>query len=93
MSAPLKDGVGRAVVGDNAYFIQAIDKGGDCAWWWKPNGYGYTVDVDEAGVFLGHEVPKHVTDRDRAWPVDWVRARQTAHVHLSNLRRGAPRTG
>jgi hypothetical protein len=88
----VKDGVRREVVDDHAYYIQGVANGNDCALWWKPHGYGYTCNLDEAGVFFGAELRKlmgTVGDQNVAWPVDWVRARTIPHVRVADLRRGS----
>jgi hypothetical protein len=87
----LRDGIGRPVVADHAYFILATDKVSDCAVWWLPNGFGYTANLDDAGTFFGHELVAHLACRpgDLAWPVDWVNRRRIAHVRVADLRRGS----
>ncbi len=30
------------------YYIQNVGFSGDCLRWWRPNGHGYTLNLDEA---------------------------------------------
>ncbi len=50
------------------YILDARSCVGNCASWWRPDGYGYCCDLDEAGLFTldeamskrrGIDVPVH----------------------------------
>lgn len=44
------------------YYIRCV-QGGDLALWWRPNRHGYTVNLDEAGVYSEEEARR--LDRGR----------------------------
>lgn len=91
----MRDGLGREVVADHAYYVQSVERSVDCAVFWRPDGFGYTADVYEAGAYLGADL---VTGRgfdtgDIPWPVDWIQDRARWHIRVEDLRRGSPKTG
>lgn len=56
------------------FLIQTIDTRSDIALWWRPNGAGYTSNLDEAGRFDERRArgQEKVREEDKAWPEDQV---------------------
>lgn len=45
------------------YYIQNVRNGGSCAIWWRPNGHGYTSNLDEAWVVTEQEAHRICSNR------------------------------
>ena len=59
---------------------------GNCALWWRPNGRGYTVDLEAAGQFTEAELKRcALRDTDVALPTEIVRVLARRHVHMESL--------
>jgi hypothetical protein len=83
------DGLGQPVVPTGVYFIQdSREHVGNNVLWWRPNGAGYTCDIDDAGQYDGVAV-RGLRDTDIPWPVDFVLARVARYVDRQRLRAGA----
>lgn len=69
------------------YLIQYIGACGNEALWWRPEGAGYTTNVDEAGRFTEKRAKgqERVRDMDRAWPEDDVLALSHRSVDVGKL--------
>lgn len=78
------DGTGAPLIHDAKYYLQdARGCVGNCGSWWRPNGQGYTCDIDDAGIYTGADV-KTLRDTDIPWPIDYVIARVIRHVRVDN---------
>lgn len=84
------------------YVIQDSRSGvGDCAVWWRPNGYGYTCNMDEAGRFTETEARRIACgrDSDRVFALADVTPLAARHVivaallQLPRLERESPEAG
>lgn len=53
---------------------------GNCAMWWRPNGQGYTCDLNDAGKYTRSEVSAR-TQRDTDIPICCEDARKFAVLH------------
>lgn len=93
------DALGNALVDTADYYIQdASCYVGDFILWWRPNGSGYTCDVDKAGVYKGADHAINRRPTDIAWPVEHVQAFGIVRVvdserlkrgnHARSVRRG-----
>lgn len=84
-----RDGVGDAIVNEAEYYIQRVSFA-DMIVWWCAGQAGYTVELEDAGVYHGHELNTVITEMSIAWPVQYVRARARLHVTADHARAGAP---
>lgn len=66
------------------YILDSRDVVGNCAVWWRPNGEGYTCNVDEAGVF--DKPPDKLRPTDFVVPKELVDRHTVKHVHMGALR-------
>lgn len=65
------------------YYIRCrVEDAGPFALWWRPNGQGYTSDLDKAGTYTLDEVRRR-THRDSAVPVEVANANTVRVVPLS----------
>lgn len=72
--------------GPRDYYILCQEHGvpGDnCALWWKPEGMGYTTDLDKAGLFRERAARRSI---DIPIHRDVARRHAVTHVRLDNLR-------
>jgi hypothetical protein len=62
---------------------------GNCALWWRPDGAGYTTQLEEAGTWGEAEARRMELARetDRAVPVEVARAASVTHVRVERLGR------
>ena len=82
------DALGNALVDTADYYIQdASTYVGDFILWWRPNGAGYTCDLDRAGVYKGADHAINRRPTDIAWPVDIARGATVRVVDSEKLRR------
>lgn len=58
---------------------------GNCALWWKPNGKGYTCNLDDAGLYTFKEASSH-RETDIAVPMAMARNLVVSHVRWDSLR-------
>ena len=66
--------------GDRLYYILDIRAAaGDCALWWRPEGQGYTCDLDDAGTYTKKEAGT-CRDTDVLVPVELARSLGKLHV-------------
>lgn len=66
------------------YILDSRDVVGNCASWWRPNGEGYTCEIDEAGVW--DEPPSDLRPTDFVVPKELVDRHTVKHVRLDGLR-------
>lgn len=87
-------GQGPAVPAVRHYYIQdSRSYWGDALVWWRPEGKGYTVDFDQAGLF-DEGFLKGLRKTDVPWPEEAVvAARKTRVVVAGSLRIAASRQG
>ena len=84
---PRLDGRGKAIDPDGQYYLQdARTFVGNSVSWWRPDGAGYTCDIDDAGVYSGTEANGH-RETDVPWPVAAVLRHAVRHVDWQRLRR------
>ena len=74
----------------NRYYILAFDRtiGRQHLVWWKPNEWGYTTDLLDAGVYTEEQV-KQIPwrfDNEETKPVPVEEARRLAHLSLLSFR-------
>lgn len=76
------DGLGRPLVADEEYYVQDSRQNvGNCGSWWRPNGQGYTCNLDDAGVYDGRACSRmRVTDIP--WPRTYVEEHVVRHVRV-----------
>lgn len=69
------------------FLIQYIGACGNEALWWRPEGAGYTTNVDEAGRFTEKRAKGQQRERDldRAWPENVVLRLSHRSVNVGRL--------
>ena len=69
------------------YLIQYIGACGNEALWWRPEGAGYTTNIDDAGRFTEKRAKgqERVRDLDKAWPEDVVLSLSHRSVDVGKL--------
>jgi hypothetical protein len=66
---------------------------GNSCFWWKPDGNGYTCNLDEAWKVTLKQAGSIVRSRpsvDVAWPVDVIDAGTARHFDMQKLREMKP---
>ncbi len=60
----------------NLYLIECRkDRARDVVLWWKPNGSGYTIELDKAGVYSKKEAEQICKGGEHvAWPMKQAEA-------------------
>ena len=72
------------------YYIQHIGYCGNCLWWWKPDGKGYTTDLDCAWKVTREKATEIYRSRrgeDIPWPCGVVDAKTERHLTAAELMR------
>lgn len=71
------------------YIMDTRSFAGNCVFFWRPNGGGYTCKVDEAGLFSEEEAQRIHKNRGTDVPVpeDFVKKAVSLHVDIQDLRR------
>lgn len=79
------------------YILDARSCVGNCALWWRPNGGGYTCELDDAGLYTlddassnsEHHIPIHrsIAERLAVRHVRWEPLHR-AGVGISDAQRG-----
>jgi len=65
---------------------------GNCMLWWRPEGKGYTTQIEEAGLYSAEQV-KQMRSSDVGWPEPFVRKHLVGHVRRDRLKQAdRPRT-
>ena len=62
---------------DTLYYIQWKGYCGNCLWWWRQDGHGYTLNLDHAWKVTkerADEIWRVRRGEDVAWPVDAIDA-------------------
>ena len=65
------------------YYIEDIRSGpvGNCLYFWRKGGHGYTCDIDDAQMFTEAQAAElNKSDKYRAWPVSYLHGRLVTHV-------------
>lgn len=66
------------------YYIEAVGKFvGNAMLWWRPDGNGYTANLDEAGKYTREKAERICSGfdvKDRAWPVSYIDGNEKARV-------------
>ena len=60
---------------EKLYYIQTAGYVGDAMLWWKPEGRGYTTEIDKAGKFTEEKMREIINNRlnvDFAWECDYI---------------------
>jgi hypothetical protein len=76
------DGQGNPIDLHAQYFVQDTQPGaivGNCASWWRPNGAGYTCNLDDAGTYGGGRV-LDMRETDVPWLESYIRQHTVTHV-------------
>jgi hypothetical protein len=76
------DGQGNPINPDGRYFVQDARPGvmvGNCASWWRPDGGGYTCNLDDAGIYRGARVLA-MRETDVPWIESYIREHVVVHV-------------
>lgn len=69
------------------FYIQNRGYCGNCMFWWRADGKGYTLDLDQAWKVTKEQSGKLCRPGiDRAWPVSLVEAAMRRHVSIELLR-------
>lgn len=71
------------------YYIQNRGYCGNCMFWWRPDGNGYTLDLNTAGRFTRDEAERIVRGRpdvDKAWLCSDVHKAVKLHVSIEDFR-------
>jgi len=68
------------------YILDVRSIVGNCALWWRPNGHGYTCDLNDAGLYDEEEAKKRHRYTDVAVPEEMARACSQVHVRVERLR-------
>jgi hypothetical protein len=60
---------------------------GNAVVWWRPEGKGYTTNIDEAGLFTRKKAALIQANRatDKAWPEEAVRGAILRYVDAQRL--------
>lgn len=86
-----RDGLNQPIVADDLYYLQdSRSYVGNCVLWWRPQGAGYTCDIEDAGTYLGKDVMGY-RDTDVPWPIGYVGKHITRVVDWQRLRPAPPR--
>lgn len=70
------------------YYIQDTRQiVGNCALFWCPDGKGYTMQIEEAGLYSEREALAQERSRgtDRAWPEDLLRSAFVTHGRVERM--------
>ena len=70
------------------FYIQNKGFCGDCLKWWKPNGHGYTLDLDRAWQVDQEKAANICRNRpkqDIAWPCKLIDEIAARHVNSETL--------
>lgn len=67
------------------YILDARSIVGNCCGWWRPDGKGYTCNLEEAGLYSYEQAHRQ---RDTDIPIPEALAKELAvtHVHWDTLR-------
>jgi hypothetical protein len=79
------DGQGNPLNPNGRYFVQDTRPGtpvGNCASWWRPDGAGYTCNLDAAGTCDGRRVLS-MRDTDVPWLKSYIRQHAVTHVRAN----------
>lgn len=80
------DGFEQQIEPDKEYYIQDSRQiVGNCVLWWRPDGKGYTCEINNAGIYKGLNCSK-LRLTDVPWPVDAVKCVVCHHVRMDDLR-------
>ena len=75
---------------EGLYFIQNVPVVGNCVRWWRDGGHGYTVDIEDAGMFTEQQALGICRGRrpreDFAFPVVEIIPIARLHVDAQLLR-------
>jgi hypothetical protein len=66
------------------YLLDSRTVVGNCALWWRPDGAGYTTNLDEAGLYT-YEAACGQRDSDVPVPAHVARRLSVTHVRLDTL--------
>ncbi len=71
---------------EQLYYIQFTGQGfvGNCMLLWRPNGNGYTTELDKAGLYTTDRL-ENLRDTDQPWKQETLRAAAVLHVRGEGL--------
>lgn len=70
------------------YYIQHRGYCGNCLSWWRPNGQGYTLDLNQAWKVTPEEAKRICQSRpheDIMWPAEMIDDVAARHVNSESL--------
>ena len=67
------------------YILDTRQVVGNCALFWRPNGNGYTCELDDAGLYTRAEAESH-RDTDVPVPREMAERLVVRHVRLDHVR-------
>ncbi len=73
---------------EELYYIQHIGFNGNCLKWWRPEGHGYTMNLDEAWKVTKEQaesICRTRPDEDLAHPVSVIDLLATRHLNCEAL--------
>lgn len=71
------------------YYIQNTGFCGNCLKWWRVDGHGYTMDLDDAWKVnkeKADEICRSRPKEDIPWPVSVIDSVAQRHVNVERLR-------
>ena len=84
-----RDGLGNPISAAGVYYVQDTrSQVGNCTLFWARDRKGYCCNLDEAGIYRGHEVAT-MRETDIAWPVEHILKHVVRHVRVEALRQHA----
>lgn len=73
---------------ESRFYIQNQGCCGNCCFWWKPDGRGYTSNLDEAGKYdekTAVSIERGRPGLDKAWPVELIDGLAVRHVDIQKM--------
>lgn len=75
------------------YILDARTIVGNCALWWRPNGAGYTTQLEEAGLYEEADAKNGRRETDIAVPEEIAKKCAVTHVRMERLRDAMEQAG
>jgi hypothetical protein len=74
------------------YILDARSIVGNCALFWRPDGAGYTTQLDDAGLYDEADAKSH-RETDVAIPEHMAKACAVTHIRVERLREAMDQAG